>query len=230
MNITQIMNLYSWGGEAGIEHRSATDNDAFNLALSKTVGEYGTVLDIDGALDPFVVFNHATSEVLLFILHDDVTDIATVYSSAPSALLTWCLENADHPVDVVDGDTILSMVAKSVGKEDDVEMNFDIDAETLARLDQLAAETNLTRSGIITKALIEAIATSSPTANDEPIVVGFNYILTAIRNHVPVQFYNTTFDCWVGLTGACAEIRERDYHVISSHFEDLDWRIKPTTT
>jgi hypothetical protein len=70
----------------------------------------------------------------------------------------------------------------------------------------------------------------APTAEDEPIVVGFNYILTAIRNYVAVQFYTTTFDCWTDLSGTSAEIRERDYHSLTRHFENLDWRIKPSPT
>ena len=68
-----------------------------------------------------------------------------------------------------------------------------------------------------------------PAVEDEPIV-GFNYILTAIRINVAVQFYNTTFDYWTDLSGTSAEIRERDYHSINRHFDGLDWRIKPSAT
>jgi hypothetical protein len=75
--------------------------------------------------------------------------------------------------------------------------------------------------------VVEVVA---PAVEDEPIVVGFNYILTAIRINVAVQFYNTTFDCWTDLSGTSAEIRQRDYHSINRHFGGLDWRIKPTST
>jgi hypothetical protein len=154
MNINQIMQIYSWDVES-MERLDVSELDTALVTSLNTPVQYITTLIFDST--GICIFNNVTSEVLLVVLVQCGFDVYATHT---------------HPIDYIQSyygsgfricseSEILDTLCQITGKAVDVIVPIEISPEDLAALDDLAAQSNITRNDVVTKALIAAVSSYS---------------------------------------------------------------------